>query len=131
MPPDFNRPVHWRQLRLQLESDLPQPVPVGLNQDDPQAVAKWQQTKEGRDFHVAIFDWQARHATLPTFEASVDRDGMFWIDNVPSGKFVLSEWSALRELHLSMTPRAFEVPEFEGEYNETPLDLGEIELVPQ
>ena len=131
LPPDFNRPVLWGQLRLQLETDLPQPVPVRLNQDDPQAVAKWQQTKEGRDFHVAIFDWQARHATLPTFEASVDRDGTFRIDNVPSGKFVLSEWSALSDWKLSLTPRAFEVPAFDGDYEETPLDLGEILLDPQ
>ena len=131
LPPDFNRSVVWGQLRLELETDLPQPIPIGVNRDDPQAVAKWQKSKEGREFHAAIFDWQARRATLTNFEASVDRDGTFRIDNVPPGKFVLSEWSALREVQLSLTPRSFEVPDFEGDYNETPLDLGEIELIPQ
>ncbi len=131
LPPDFNRPVIWGKLRLELETDLPQPIPIGVDRDDPQAVAKWQQSKKGREFHAAIFDWQARKATLPTFEASVDRDGTFRIDNVTPGKFVLSEWSALREVQLSLTPRSFEVPEFEGDYNETPLDLGKIKLVPQ
>lgn len=85
-------------------------------------------TKEARDFEVAVHAYQARMDALPVFSASVDRDGTFRIDNVPSGKFVLSEWSALQEWKLSLTPRSFEVPEIEGDYEESPLDLGEIEL---
>lgn len=131
LPPDFQKPIVWGQLRLQLQPDLPQPFPVGLDQDDPQAFVKWQQTKEARDYEVAVHAWEVQMTKLPEFNASVDRDGTFRIDNVPSGKFVLSEWSALQEWKLSMTPRSFEVPEIEGDYDETPLDLGEIELVPR
>jgi beta-lactamase regulating signal transducer with metallopeptidase domain/uncharacterized GH25 family protein len=131
LPPDFQQAIVWGQLRLELGSDVPQPFPVGLDMDDPQAVAKWQQTKEARDYEVAVAAWQAQMAKLPEFSASVDREGNFRIDNVPAGKFVLSEWLALREWKLSLTPRSFEVPEIDGDYEETPLDLGEIHLTPQ
>jgi beta-lactamase regulating signal transducer with metallopeptidase domain/uncharacterized GH25 family protein len=131
LPPDFQQAIVWGQLRLELGSDVPQPFPVGLDMDDPQAVAKWQQTKEARDYEMAVAAWQAQMAKLPEFSASVDREGNFRIDNVPAGKFVLSEWLALRDWKLSLTPRAFEVPEIDGDYEETLLDLGEIHLTPQ
>ena len=131
LPPGFQQAIVWGQLRLELGSDVPQPFPVGLDLDDPQAVAKWQQTKEARDYEVAVAAWQAQIAKLPTFSASVDREGHFRIDNVPAGKFVLSEWMTLRDWKLSLTPRVFEVPEIDGDYEEKPLDLGEIHLTPQ
>ena len=51
-------------------------------------------------------------------------------DAVPSGTYVLSQWFGLRDWKLSMTPRSFEVSDLEDE-EETPLNLGEIELVTQ
>jgi hypothetical protein len=130
LPPEFQVPIIWAKLRLELETDLPQPKPV-LDRNDLPAVLKWQQSKEGREFPMILAQWRKQKETFPTFEASVDRNGTFRIDNVPSGKFVLSEWTALRELKLSLTPRVFEVPEIDGDYEETPLDLGEIHLTPQ
>lgn len=94
----------------------------------PQAIAEWQQTKEARDFEVAVHACQARIDALPVFSASVGRDGTFRIDNVPSGKFVLSEWPNPQEWKWSLTPQVFEVPEIKGDSEESPLDLGEIEL---
>ncbi len=131
LPPDFQRAIVWGQVRLELETDLPQPIPLGLDLNDPQAVVKWQQTKEGRDYVLAISAWEARKTQFPAFHASVDRDGTFRIDNVPSGKFVLINWFGLGDWKLSMAPRSFEVPGFDGDYEETPLDLGEIQLAPQ
>lgn len=131
LPPDFQQAIVWGQLRLELGSDVPQPFPVGLDLDDPQAVAKWLQTKDARDYEVAVAAWHAEMAKHPVFSASADREGNFRIDNVPAGKFVLSEWMALREWKLSLTPRSFEVPEINGDYEETALDLGEIHLTPQ
>ncbi len=128
LPEDYKQAIVWRQLQLSFEPDIPEPIPVGLDQNDPNAAAKWMHTKEAREFEVAVHAYQARMDALPVFNASVDRDGTFRIDNVPSGKFVLSEWSALQEWKRSLTPRAFEVPEIEGDYEESPLDLGEIEL---
>ncbi len=131
LPEDYNQAIVWRQLRLSVEPDISQPIPIGLDQNDPNAAEKWMHTKEARDFEVAVHAYQARMDALPVFSASVDRDGTFRIDNVPSGKFVLSEWSALGDWKLSLTPRAFEVPEIDGDYEETLLDLGEIHLTPQ
>ncbi len=128
LPQDFQKPIIWRKLRLQLETDLPRPIPLGLDQNDPQAIAKWQQSKEARDYEAAIHAWGAELDGLPIFHASVDRDGTFRIDSVPPGKYLLSEWSALGDWNLSLPPRSFEIPEFDGDYEETPLDLGEIEL---
>jgi hypothetical protein len=129
LPPEFQTPIIWAKLRLQLETDLPQPMPLQvLDRNDLKAVMKWQQSKEGREFPMILAQWRTQKATFPTFEASVDRNGTFRIDNVPSGKFVLSEWTALRELKLSLTPRVFEVPEIDGDYEKNPLDLGEIQL---
>ena len=130
LPADLDKTVVWGRLRLELKTDLPEPFPVGLNQDDPRAFAKWQTTKEGLDYAIERSKWEARKAEHPHFHASVDRDGKFRIDNVPSGKFVLSEWLGLSNFKLAMTPRSFEVPEFDGDYEAMPLDLGEIELVP-
>ncbi|MCA9011765.1 MAG: carboxypeptidase regulatory-like domain-containing protein, partial [Planctomycetaceae bacterium] len=129
LPADFDKTVVWGRLRLELKTDLPEPFPVGLNQDDPRSFAKWQTTKEGLDYAIERTKWEARKAEHPYFHASVDRDGKFRIDNVPSGKFVLSEWLGLSNFKLAMTPRSFEVPEFDGDYEAMPLDLGEIELV--
>ena len=129
LPEDFQQPIAWRRLQLNVEPDIPAPIPVGLDQDDPNAWEKWRNTKEARHYEVAFEAWEAQKAKLPEFRASVDRDGTFRIDNVPSGKFVLSEWLALRDWKLSMTPRSFEVPEINGDYEDTVLDLGEIELL--
>jgi hypothetical protein len=131
LPADFDKTVVWGRLRLELKTDLPEPFPVGLNQDDPQAFVKWQTTKEGLDYAVVRSEWEARKSEHPQFHASVDRDGTFRIDNVASGTFVLSEWMGLSDFKLAMTPRSIEIPEFEGDYEETPLDLGEIELIGQ
>jgi beta-lactamase regulating signal transducer with metallopeptidase domain len=133
LPEDYKQAIVWRQLQLSVEPDIPQPIPVGLDQADPNAVAKWKQTKEARDYEVAMRGFQSRKDELPAFRASVDRDGSFRIDNVPSGKFVLSEWLALRDWKLSMTPQSFEVPEInsDDDYEDAVLDLGKIELVPE
>lgn len=102
-----------------------------MDQNDPNAWEKWKHTKEARDYEVAVHAFQARMDALPVFIASVDRDGRFRIDNVPAGRFVLSEWSALQNWKLSLTPREFEVSDLEDGDKETPLDLGEIELISQ
>lgn len=131
LPEDYKQAIVWRQLCLDVAADIPEPIPIGLDQNDPNAFAKWQQTREARDYEVAMHAFQSRKDAQPVFRASVDRDGSFRIDNVPSGEFVLSEWSALQDWKLSMTPRSFEVPEINGDYEDTVLDLGEIELVPE
>ena len=131
LPEDSQQTIVWGKVKLEVRSDVPRPIPIGMNLNDPAGWAKWKNSKEAKDHQVAVYAWRAQMAKLPEFSATVDRDGNFRIDNVPAGKFVLSNLFGLQEWKLSLTPRSFEVPEINGDYEETLLDLGEIHLTPQ
>ena len=131
LPEDSQQTIVWGKVKLEVRSDVPRPIPIGMNLNDPAGWAKWKNSKEAKDHQVAVYAWRAQMAKLPEFSATVDRDGNFRIDNVPAGKFVLSNLFGLQEWKLSLTPRAFDVPGIDGDYEENPLDLGEIHLAPQ
>lgn len=129
-PPDFVGQIVWGTLHMEVEPDLPQPIPVGLNPNDEQSFLKWQNTPEARDYAQKLAAVDAQKAKLPTYSASVDRDGSFRIDNVLPGKYVLSERYGLGDLKLTMPPQKFEIPEIDGDQDETLLNMGEVNLQP-
>lgn len=127
-PPDFVGQIAWGTLEVMLEPDLPQPIPRGLDENDPQSIVKWQTSPEARDYAQKLAEWKSQMAELPTYSASVDRDGSFRINNVLSGKYVLSQGFGREPLKVTISPQKLEIPEIDSDTDDTPLDLGEIQL---
>ena len=123
--------VDWRFAMVQAMGvvDRPAaPVPPADVQNDPEAYdswwKEWQKTTEGKA-------WLANHERLrfeaPFIQASVDRDGRFRMDDVPSGEYNLVVGFVMWRQGGQFTSR-FRVPPIEGGRSEVALDLGVLQL---
>jgi uncharacterized GH25 family protein len=70
---------------------------------------------------------QAAGPSLAYLRASVDRDGRFWIDDVPAGDYSLGVWFQ-RDEPGRLRNHRFKVPPPEGELAGKPVDLGILRL---
>jgi len=63
----------------------------------------------------------------PYLTATVDRDGTFRIDDVPTGKYALTVYF-LRDRARRLRNHRFEVPSTVGDSEAKPVDLGMLRL---
>jgi hypothetical protein len=133
--------VGWHFAVVDVEAYLPEPpkpndppIPADVEADAAKKAAwllKWQQTtNEGRAWlawKIASESNQRLRDISPRFTATVDRDGRFRIDDMPTGNYALSVWfnqnpaGTLRDYH-------FSIPPMEGNRSDQPLNLGVLRL---
>jgi protocatechuate 3,4-dioxygenase beta subunit len=97
----------------------------------PEEQTKWWQnwikTDAGKTWQKQQQAYQKVREASPYFNASVNRDGKFRIDDMPAGDYGLS-------LHFDdradgyVSSHVFAIPPMEGERSDEPFDLGEIRL---
>jgi hypothetical protein len=140
-PKNFNGMAKWQFAEIHVGprlADPPMPdgpdIPADIAADNAKRTAwllKWQQTtpagkawKAWADTTEAI---QATRNASPYFNASVNRDGTFRIDDLPAGDYSFSVWFD-RDAPGSIQDFDFEVPALDGSRSDEPLDLGVLTL---
>jgi hypothetical protein len=88
---------------------------------------EWSESDEGKAWREAQKEYQHRRDASPYFNASVDRDGNFRIDDVPPGEYSLSVNMDERPIG-QLRDYAFSVPPAEGEDAQETVDLGFLTL---
>jgi beta-lactamase regulating signal transducer with metallopeptidase domain/uncharacterized GH25 family protein len=133
-PSGYKEKVLWNFAMIDIQADLPKPksppIPSDVKDDSESSKAwldAWQNTDEGKAWQATYETYEKLLSTSPRFFATVDRDGSFRIDDVPSGVYALDvrfvEHSAG---HVSNS--TFQVPPIDGNQADKPLDLGWIAL---
>ncbi|APZ94454.1 M56 family metallopeptidase [Fuerstiella marisgermanici] len=96
-PADFKEQVLWNFAIINAEADLQPPKPDDAPADvadDPVRRAgwweAWKTTTQGQEWQQEYQEYKRIRDEYPTIMATVDRDGSFRIDDVPSGRYVLS-----------------------------------------
>jgi hypothetical protein len=99
--------VLWNFARVRVQLELPQVTPTSTKEE--------------------IAAYNALQAVAPFINATVDRDGSFRVDDLPSGKYTLDVHFDQRSAgHIS--EYKFTVPPIEGTYMAEPLDLSTLQL---
>lgn len=87
----------WNFAIINAEADLQPPKPDEAPEDvadDPVRRAgwweAWKTTTQGQQWQREYQEYERIRDEFPTIMATVDRDGSFRIDDVPSGRYVLS-----------------------------------------
>ncbi len=142
-PEGFKGKVNWNFALVNVRTrspELPKPnnpkVPAEVENDPVKKAAwwaQWQQTEEGRAWtawKLASEGNERLQETSPYFTASVDRDGVFLIDDMPAGNYSLSvRFDRDSAGHIS--DYHFSIPNMDGNKSDKQLDLGVLTLEKQ
>lgn len=126
-------PWHFAQLNVRIEVPPapPVPVPAAVQNDNEAAQAwfkEWQLSPEGIAWKGIREANQRLSESSPSFTATVDRDGSFRIDDVPSGNYTLSMYfDHQKPAPGQLRDYKFAVPAGTDAASE-PLDLGVVQL---
>jgi hypothetical protein len=136
----FDGKVLWNFAIVNVNPFLPKPpmpdkppLPADVAKDTAKKAAwmlKWQQTPAGKGWtawKTVSEEIQRLRATIPSFTASVDSNGAFRIDDMPSGTYSLSVRFD-REAAGQVQNYRFSVPVMDGNRSDQPLDLGTLTL---
>jgi hypothetical protein len=131
---DFQGNVLWNFALVNVRVALPQPKsppsPADVRDDPERRKAwfnAWKATDEGKAWTTAYETYNKLREASPYFTASIDREGLFRIDDMPAGKYVLSVgFSEHQAGHLSSY--RFSVPETSNAEPSRPIDLGVLTL---
>jgi hypothetical protein len=88
---------------------------------------EWSESDEGEAWRAAQKEYLERREASPYFNASVDRDGNFRIEDVPPGEYVLGVDMSERPIGW-LRDYAFSVPTAEGDAASDTVDLGVLTL---
>jgi hypothetical protein len=88
---------------------------------------EWIKTDGGKEWQKQSQEYQKIRDASPYFNASVDRDGKFRIDDMPEGDYELNLYLGEQYARI-VNNHQFTVPPMEDERSDEPLDLGEIRL---
>ena len=132
-PADFKGKVLWNFALVSVEIDLAPPKspspPADVGDDIKRRKAwweAWQTTEEGKAWQAEYEAFNRRRNAVPTFTASVARDGSFRIDDVPPGKYVLSvRFNGPNRGELAVLHHRFAMPDTD---TSEPLDLETVLL---
>ena len=135
VPPDgYSEEVFWHFALISAEADLAQPkspTPPEDTENDPEQRRTWwntwMSTDEGKAWKAAYRAYRQRQHRVSYMTASVDSDGSFRIDDVPSGAYVLRVRFSEKAVG-ELSEYRFSVPMLETEYVAEPLDLGTLKL---
>jgi carboxypeptidase family protein len=108
----------------------PPEAPAEIQNDQARYAAwwrEWSESDEGKVWREAQKEYRQREKASPYFNASVDRDGNFRIDDVPPGEYALSVNMSERPIG-RLRDYAFSVPAAEGDSAHEPVDLGVLTL---
>ncbi len=133
-PEGLGEKVNWNFVLVNVESDLTRPkspsIPTDIQTDPEKRKAwwqKWSQTEEGKAWNTANEQYNRLRAASPRFTASVDRDGTFRIDDVPSGNYSL-DVRFQRQPAGRLRNHRFSVAPIDGNVSADPIDLGDLQL---
>ncbi|MCA9063786.1 MAG: carboxypeptidase regulatory-like domain-containing protein [Planctomycetaceae bacterium] len=123
-PEKQQSPVHWSEARIQVQPAVdapPLPEPPQNVAKDNAALEKWYeqwiQSEVGKAWQAATHAAETQRAALPIYAASVDRDGVFQISDIPPGQYSM-------DVHLEGTSgirgHRFTIPDDAGETFELP-----------
>ncbi len=133
-PAEHSERVLWNFALITAQADIEEPqsptVPEDIRDDPVKRKAWWNAwiaTDEGKEWTTAHESYRKLRLVAPYFNASVDRDGSFRIDDMPEGHYVLG---------VRFEPRApghlagyrFSVPPMEEGRSNEPMDLGTLVL---
>jgi protocatechuate 3,4-dioxygenase beta subunit len=134
-PEGYTDEVQWSFARVFVtvagEPKSPQaPAEVQNDADRYQAWwREWSESDEGKAWREAQEKYRKLREASPYFNASVDRDGNFRIDDVPPGDYSLSVRVDERPIG-QLRDYAFSVPPAEADAASEPVDLGTLTLEP-
>ncbi|MDB5391088.1 MAG: blaR1 2 [Planctomycetaceae bacterium] len=139
-PKGFAGIVNWQFALVKVESFLPNPpmpdqpdIPADIAADpvkEAEWMRKWMLTPAGKGWAtwLAIYEENQRLiAARPSFEASVNRDGTFRIDDLPPGDFTLTIGMQRAGLG-TLTDYRFKVPMTDDLKANHPIELGNLTL---
>jgi hypothetical protein len=136
-PADYSQQVLWNFALVSAEADLtppstPSPPPEAQNDPEKRKAwwDAWKMTKEGKVWTSAHDAYEQLRSKSPYIVASVDRDGAFRIDDVPSGAYVLSVRFSKEPPGALVGYRFFVPPVDEGAEGER-TELGTLALIQQ
>lgn len=126
--------VFWNFALVEVRADLQRPpapkAPADIRDDADRYEAWWEAwmaTDEGKAWTAAYRAYQELQSQYPYITASVDRDGSFRIDDVPSGDYVLHVRFS-RKAPGVLSERRFSVPHVEEGRIAEPVELGVLTL---
>jgi hypothetical protein len=100
-------------------------------EDDPKKYQAWwntyRQTPAGKTWESAYEEYNKIMRESPYITATVDRQGVFRIDDVPEGNYVLGVRFSKHSAG-SLANHHFSVPPVEAGGNPEPVDLGTLTL---
>ncbi len=133
---DYAERVLWNFALVNVNGDVKRPTtpPALVNlRDDPIGKAAWLATGEGKAWTLADQAYEHARAAYPYITATVDRDGSFRIDDMPSGNYVLNVRFSKHAPGVLREYRFIVPPEEDDSTNKGldagPLDLGVLTLV--
>ncbi len=130
-PKDYSDKVLWNFVTLWIRGEdlhpkLPKiPEEINKNLDERKKWWEaWMKTDEGKKWSTAMQKYQKESVNAIV---SVDRDGSFRIDDMPSGKYRMNVDFSKHSAGI-LNGYQFTVPPIEGKYTEKPFNLGIIQL---
>jgi hypothetical protein len=133
-PPNAEQPPLWNFALVNASTfipplESPKPPPEAAN--DPELTRAWREqweaSSEGRAWRSAYNTYQSLRTIVPYFTATVARDGTFRIDDVPSGRYVLSVRFSQRRAG-EIRDHHFSIPAFDQDEPTPVFDLGDLQL---
>lgn len=130
-PADLAKSVDWKHGNVDAEVFLPAveppPIPKNLDDSDEQAkwIQQWKETQPGKRWLEQVTERERKRDQSVRFNATVDAEGRFRIDDVPPGNYQLDASAKLESPSgqtLHRTDDRFEVVDTKE------VDLGEIPI---
>jgi hypothetical protein len=137
-PPDgFAGKIKWSLATIFVQVHIVDPpglkppaVPANIQADREKSAAwwrQWRETPEGKAWTNAQEGMQRLREASLFFRASAGPDGIFRIDDMPAGVYMLSA-SVEGNVRLTLPEYRLTIPRMKNDRSDEPLDLGDLTL---